>query len=76
MSNDCADGALPVPDCSYNPELECFLPMDNEFDFACLKVLEGLEVDSTKSQKIVSSSRWSRCTKQRKAAKRSMWREI
>ena len=43
MTNDCSDGALPDPDSSYNPELNCFLPLDNDFDFACLKVLEGLK---------------------------------
>ena len=63
MTNDCPDGVS--PDSSYNPGLNCFLPLDNEFDFACLKVLEGLKVDHTKSQKIVSSSSWSRCTKRR-----------
>ena len=31
-------GALPGPDISNNPELNCFLPLDNEIDFACLKV--------------------------------------
>ena len=63
LTNDCSDGVS--PDSSYNPELNCFLPLDNEIDFAGLEGFEGLIVDNTKSQKIVSSSRWSRCTKRR-----------
>ena len=54
--NDCSDGALPDPDCSNNPELNCVLPLDNEIDFTGLEVLEGLKVDNIKPQKIVSSS--------------------
>ena len=56
MTNDSSDRALPDPDSSNNPELNCFLPLDSEFDFACLMVLEGLKVDNIKPQKIASSS--------------------
>ena len=34
LTNDCSDGALPDPDSSNNPELNCVFPLDNEFDFA------------------------------------------
>ena len=41
MTNDCSDGVS--PDSSNNPELICFLPLDNEFDFACLEGFERPE---------------------------------
>ena len=56
MTNDCSDEALPGPDSTNNPELNCVLPLHNDFDFASLKGLEGLKVDHIKSQKIASSS--------------------
>ena len=56
MTNDCSDGALPVPDSSSNPELNCVFPLQNEFDFSGLEGLEGLKVDNIKPQKIASSS--------------------
>ena len=56
MKNICSVGALPDPDSSNYPELKCVLPLDSEFDFAGLKVFEGMKVDNIKPEKIVSSS--------------------
>ena len=42
MTDDCSDGVFPDPDSSNNPELNCVLPLHNEFDFSSLEVLEGL----------------------------------
>ena len=56
MTNDCSDGALPVPDSSNNQELNCVFPLHNEFDFAGLEGLEGLKVVNMKPQKIPSPS--------------------
>ena len=62
LTNDCSDGALPNPESSNNPELNCVFPLNNAFDFAGLEDLEGLKVDNMLLQKIASSSRWSRYT--------------
>ena len=56
LTNDCSDGALPDPDSTNNPELNCVFPLHNEFDFASLEGLEGLKVDNIEPQKIPSSS--------------------
>ena len=56
LTNDISDGAWPDPDSSNNPELNCVLPLHNEFDFASLGGSEGLKVDNSKPQKIASSS--------------------
>ena len=37
LTNDFSDGALPDPDSSNNPEVNCVLPLDNEFDIAGLE---------------------------------------
>ena len=57
------DRHRPIQHSSYNPELNCFLPLDNEFDYAFLEVLESLKVDNIKPQMFMSSSRLSRYTK-------------
>ena len=57
LKNICSVGALPGPDISNYPELNCVFPLDNEFDFASSEVLEGLKVDNIKPQKLFSSSR-------------------
>ena len=56
MTNDCSDGALPDPDCSNYPELNCVLPLDDEINLARLEGFEGLKVDNIKPQKIALSS--------------------
>ena len=56
LTNDCSVGALPGPDRSNNPELNCVLPFHSDFDFAGLEGLESLKVGNTMPQKIASSS--------------------
>ena len=65
MTNDCSDGALPDPDSSNNPEINCVLPLHNEFDFAGLEGLEGLKVNNIEPQKIAWLPRWTRSDRSR-----------
>ena len=43
LTNDCSVGALPGPDRSNNPELNCVLQLDNEINIAGLEGFEGLK---------------------------------
>ena len=46
------DRHRPIEHSSYNPELNCFWPLDNEFVYTFLEVLESLKVDNILPQKI------------------------